>query len=211
MATKTATAEKKDSQTEQGDSPLLDKVNAEVKKMMAQGKERGFVTYDQLNAALPPDQVSSEQIEDTMSMLSEAGINVVENEDNDDSEEEKPEKERESSSGNVDENEIGRSDDPVRMYLREMGRLNCSREGECYRQRIEAGREMMIGGIVDSPMTIRALLRGEMHWMKANLLRDIADLDATYSAARTYRGHRRGWVTDSGSTGSGTQRPGGQA
>ena len=94
MATKTAIAEKKESQTEQGDSPLLDKVNAEVKKMMAQGKERGFVTYDQLNAALPPDQVSSEQIEDTMSMLSEAGINVVENEDNDDSEEEKPEKEQ---------------------------------------------------------------------------------------------------------------------
>ena len=86
MATKTAIAEKKESQTEQGDSPLLDKVNAEVKKMMAQGKERGFVTYDQLNAALPPDQVSSEQIEDTMSMLSEAGINVVENEDNDDGE-----------------------------------------------------------------------------------------------------------------------------
>ena len=187
MATKTATAEKKDSQTEQGDSPLLDKVNAEVKKMMAQGKERGFVTYDQLNAALPPDQVSSEQIEDTMSMLSEAGINVVENEDNDDSEEEKPEKEQESSSGNVDENEIGRSDDPVRMYLREMGSVELlSREGEiAIAKRIEAGREMMIGGIVDSPMTIRALLQ----WRDAldeelMLLRDIIDLDATYSGPR---------------------------
>ena len=187
MATKTATAEKKDSQTEQGDSPLLDKVNAEVKKMMAQGKERGFVTYDQLNAALPPDQVSSEQIEDTMSMLSEAGINVVENEDSDDSEEEKPEKEQESSSGNVDENEIGRSDDPVRMYLREMGSVELlSREGEiAIAKRIEAGREMMIGGIVDSPMTIRALLQ----WRDAldeelMLLRDIIDLDATYSGPR---------------------------
>ena len=187
MATKTAIAEKKESQTEQGDSPLLDKVNAEVKKMIAQGKERGFVTYDQLNSALPPDQVSSEQIEDTMSMLSEAGINVVENEDNDDNEEEKPEKEHESSRGNVDENEIGRSDDPVRMYLREMGSVELlSREGEiAIAKRIEAGREMMIGGIVDSPMTIRALLQ----WRDAldeelMLLRDIIDLDATYSGPR---------------------------
>ena len=187
MATKTATAEKKDSQTEQGDGPLLDKVNAEVKKMIAQGKERGFVTYDQLNAALPPDRVSSEQIEDTMSMLSEAGINVVDNEDNDDTEEEKSEKEQEASSGNVDENEIGRSDDPVRMYLREMGSVELlSREGEiAIAKRIEAGREMMIGGIVDSPMTIRALLQ----WRDAldeelMLLRDIIDLDATYSGPR---------------------------
>ena len=187
MATKTATAEKKDSQKDQGDSPLLDTLNAEVKKMIAQGKERGFVTYDELNAALPPDQVSSEQIEDTMSMLSEAGINVVENEDSDDSEQEKPEKEQETSSGNVDENEIGRSDDPVRMYLREMGSVELlSREGEiAIAKRIEAGREMMIGGIVDSPMTIRALLQ----WRDAldeelMLLRDIIDLDATYSGPR---------------------------
>ena len=187
MATKTATAEKKGAQTEQGDSPLLDTLNAEVKKMIAQGKERGFVTYDELNAAMPQDQVSSEQIEDTMSMLSEAGINVVENEDNDDGGGEKPEKEQETSSGNVDENEIGRSDDPVRMYLREMGSVELlSREGEiAIAKRIEAGREMMIGGIVDSPMTIRALLQ----WRDAldeelMLLRDIIDLDATYSGPR---------------------------
>ena len=122
-----------------------------------------------------------------MSMLSEAGINVVENEDNDDSEEEKTEQEQESSKGNVDENEIGRSDDPVRMYLREMGSVELlSREGEiAIAKRIEAGREMMIGGIVDSPMTIRALLQ----WRDAldeelMLLRDIIDLDATYSGPR---------------------------
>ncbi len=187
MATKTATAEKKDSQTERGDSPLLDTLNADVKKMIALGKERGFVTYDELNAALPPEQVSSEQIEDTMSMLSEAGINVVENEDSEDGDDGKTEKEPETSSGNVDENDIGRSDDPVRMYLREMGSVELlSREGEiAIAKRIEAGREMMIGGIVDSPMTIRALLQ----WRDAldeglMLLRDIIDLDATYSGPR---------------------------
>ena len=154
--------------------------------MIAQGKERGFVTYDELNAALPPDQVSSEQIEDTMSMLSEAGINVVENEDNDDNGG-KPEKEQETSSGNADENEIGRSDDPVRMYLREMGSVESPlpRGRNRVAKRIEAGREMMIGGIVDSPMTIRALLQ----WRDAldeepALLRDIIDLDATYSGPR---------------------------
>ena len=80
MATKAA-VEKSNSQNVSGDSPLLDSLNAEVKKMLARGKERGYVTYDELNTALPPDQVSSEQIEHTMSMLSEAGINVVENEE----------------------------------------------------------------------------------------------------------------------------------
>ncbi len=188
MATKAAaTAEKDDSKGDGADSPILDTVNAEVKKMIALGKERGYVTYDELNAALPQDQVSSEQIEDTMSMLSEAGINVVENEDVDDSDNEKTEKESESSSGNVDENDIGRSDDPVRMYLREMGSVELlSREGEiAIAKRIEAGREMMIGGIVDSPMTIRAILQ----WRDAldeglMLLRDIIDLDATYSGPK---------------------------
>jgi RNA polymerase primary sigma factor len=188
MATKAAaTAEKNDSKGDGADSPILDTINAEVKKMIALGKERGYVTYDELNAALPQDQVSSEQIEDTMSMLSEAGINVVENEDADDSDNEKAEKETESSSGNVDENDIGRSDDPVRMYLREMGSVELlSREGEiAIAKRIEAGREMMIGGIVDSPMTIRAILQ----WRDAldeglMLLRDIIDLDATYSGPK---------------------------
>jgi RNA polymerase primary sigma factor len=189
MATKTNTkTETNQAQGDTADAPLLDILNAAVKKMIARGKEVGYVTYDQLNAALPPDQVSSEQIEDTMSMLSEAGINVVENEEAEDTTEETKEAETESTAGNVDENEIGRSDDPVRMYLREMGSVELlSREGEiAIAKRIEAGREMMIGGIVESPMTIRSLLQ----WRDAldeglMLLRDIIDLDATYSGPKT--------------------------
>jgi RNA polymerase primary sigma factor len=192
MATKTATApaEKPQAQRETNDSPLLDSINAAVKKMIAAGKERGFVTYDELNAALPPEQVSSEQIEDTMSMLSEAGVNVVENEESEDageSPEKGKEKEAESTSGNVSESDVGRSDDPVRMYLREMGSVELlSREGEiAIAKRIEAGREMMIGGIVESPMTIRALLQWRKDLDEENmLLRDIIDLDATFSGPK---------------------------
>ena len=95
MATK-AVAEKTETQNGSGDSPLLDTLNAEVKKVIAHGKERGYVTYDELNAALPPDQVSSEQIEDTMSMLSEAGINIIEPEEPEDTDSEVVEKENES-------------------------------------------------------------------------------------------------------------------
>ena len=187
--TATATAETTPASPESNDGPLLDTLNAAIKKMIAAGKERGYVTYDELNAALPPDQVSSEQIEDTMSMLSEAGVNVVEGEETEEADEaeEKPEREGESPAGNVDENEIGRSDDPVRMYLREMGSVELlSREGEiAIAKRIEAGRDMMIGGIVESPMTIRALLQ----WRDAldnglMLLRDIIDLDATYAGPK---------------------------
>ncbi len=173
--------------SENQEAPLLDTINAEVKKMIAKGKERGYVTYDELNAALLQDQVSSEQIEDTMSMLSEAGINVIENEETEDTDDDKSEKESESASGNVDENDLGRSDDPVRMYLREMGSVELlSREGEiAIAKRIEAGREMMIGGICESPMTIRALI----NWRDAldqglMLLRDIIDLDATFSGPK---------------------------
>ena len=186
MATKVA-VEKTKAQNVSLDGPLLDALNAEVKKMIARGRERGYVTYDELNTALPPDQCSSEQIEDTMSMLSEVGINVVENEETEDTNTETGEKEQENISGNIDENDVGRSDDPVRMYLREMGSVELlSREGEiAIAKRIEAGREMMIGGIVDSPMTIRALLQ----WRDAldeglMLLRDIIDLDATYSGPK---------------------------
>ncbi len=190
--TATATAEATPASPESNDGPLLDTLNAAIKKMIAAGKERGYVTYDELNAALPPEQVSSEQIEDTMSMLSEAGVNVVEGEETEEVEEaeEKPERDTEGGSspaGNVDENEIGRSDDPVRMYLREMGSVELlSREGEiAIAKRIEAGRDMMIGGIVESPMTIRALLQ----WRDAldnglMLLRDIIDLDATYAGPK---------------------------
>lgn len=179
MSAKAAkTTEAKNKQEETGDAPLLDTLGAAVKKMLAKGKERGFITYDELNTALPPDKMSSEQIEDTMSALSEMGINVVENDDSEEEKEEEKEK-----SGNIDENDTGRTDDPVRMYLREMGSVELlSREGEiAIAKRIEAGREMMIGGICESPITIRSIV--EWHDALINgdiLLRDIIDLETTY-------------------------------
>jgi RNA polymerase primary sigma factor len=172
-----------------GDSPLLDSTNASIKKLIAKAKERGYITYDELNAALPSEEMTSEQIEDTMSMLSEMGINVVEGEEQETEESEKESTEEAKpeaySGGNIDEDDVGRTDDPVRMYLREMGSVELlSREGEiAIAKRIEAGREMMIGGICESPITIRSLLA----WHDAlqdgkMLLRDIIDLDATYGA-----------------------------
>ncbi len=188
---KAATAQKTETQSspeESGDSPLLDTLHAAVKKMVTEGKARGYVTYDNLNKALPPDQVSSEQIEDTMSMLSEMGINVVESEDSEEVPAAKGAPEGEGvqpQKGNVDETDLGRTDDPVRMYLREMGSVELlSREGEiAIAKRIEAGREMMIGGICESPLTIRAIVQ----WHDAliaeeMLLRDIIDLDATHGS-----------------------------
>ncbi len=190
MAAKAAsTAESRSRREEGGDSPLLDSLGANVKKLIAKGKERGFVTYEDLNAALPPDQVSSEQIEDAMTMLSEMGINVIEGEDGEEASPEPAEaEEKPSTAGNVSENDLGRTDDPVRMYLREMGSVELlSREGEiAIAKRIEAGREMMIGGICESPLTIRAIVA----WHDAladerMLLRDIIDLEATYGGTPT--------------------------
>ena len=178
---------------ENQDGPLLDALGANVKKMVKLGKERGFITYDELNKALPPDQVSSEQIEDTMSQLSEMGINVIEGEEGDeasgeetasssDSDDDTADDEKKAS-GNVSDSDVGRTDDPVRMYLREMGSVELlSREGEiAIAKRIEAGREMMIGGICESPLTIRAIVAWHDALIAEQiLLRDIIDLDATY-------------------------------
>ncbi|MDP6774958.1 MAG: RNA polymerase sigma factor RpoD [Rhodospirillales bacterium] len=184
MATKAAsTAEVSERQEDTPDSPVLDSLSANVKKMVAHGKERGYVTYDDLNAALPPDQVSSEQIEDTMAMLSEMGINVVENEESEEAAAEETPTEAEPAAGNVNEDDLGRTDDPVRMYLREMGSVELlSREGEiAIAKRIEAGREMMIGGICESPLTIRAIVQWHDDLVESRmLLRDIIDLEATY-------------------------------
>jgi RNA polymerase primary sigma factor len=181
------TAEADDTQEEATpEGPVIDALGATIKKMLAKGKERGYVTYDELNVALPQDQFTSEQIEDTMAQLSEMGINVVENEESEEAanrapatEEEKSDKPATSSS----EEEYGRTDDPVRMYLREMGSVGLlSREGEIrIAKRIEAGREEMIGGICESPLTLAAIIE----WRDALkndelLLRDIIDLDATY-------------------------------
>src|SRR6202049_5015469 len=140
-------------------APLLDSLAAGIKKMLARVKERGYLPYDELNAALPPDQVSAEQIEDTMTMLSELGINVIENEESEEPAAAEAEEGDSEVRGNLDDDDVGRTDDPVRMYLREMGSVELlSREGEiAIAKRIEAGREMMIGGICDSPLTVRAL------------------------------------------------------
>src|SRR5215472_16321564 len=185
MASKVASvADTAETREEAAEAPLLDTVAAAIKKMLARGKERGYLTYDEVNAALPTDQVSSEQIEDVMTQLSELGINVVENEDAEEPVASDAEDGEAEARGNLDDDDIGRTDDPVRMYLREMGSVELlSREGEiAIAKRIEAGREMMIGGICESPLTVRAL----MLWRDAlnegkMLLRDIIDLDATYS------------------------------
>jgi len=183
--------------SETTDSPLLDTLGANVKKMIKMGKERGFVTYDELNSALPPDQVSSEQIEDTMSQLSEMGINVIEADEGEETQaeatpdtSEEEEKPTSGAAGNVSESDVGRTDDPVRMYLREMGSVELlSREGEiAIAKRIEAGREMMIGGICESPLTIRAIVAWHDALIDEQiLLRDIIDLDATYGGGPNAR------------------------
>ena len=189
MATKTAATTEATATEQDADATLLDTQSASVKRLIARGRERGYITFDELNAVLPPDQMSSEQIEDVMAVLSEMGIQVVENEDNEDGEAAaKPEKaegegeEAGETAGNVDEESLGRTDDPVRMYLREMGSVELlSREGEiAIAKRIEAGRDEMIGGLCESPLTFRAIISwhdrlkvGQM------LLRDIIDLEAT--------------------------------
>jgi len=185
MASKAATAEAADTREEAAEAPLLDSVAAAIKKMVARGKERGYLTYDELNAALPTDQVSSEQIEDTMTMLSEMGINVIESEESEEPAEAEAEETDGEVRGNVDDDDIGRTDDPVRMYLREMGSVELlSREGEiAIAKRIEAGRELMIGGICESPLTVHALVGWRDALVEGKmLLRDIVDLDATYAA-----------------------------
>src|SRR5467141_3330590 len=176
-------------------SPLLDLSDAAVKKMIKQAKKRGFVTFDQLNEVLPSDTTSPEQIEDIMSMLSDMGINVSEAEDSDSDEESKEEAEDDTDNELVEvtqkavtevkKSEPGeRTDDHVRMYLREMGTVELlSREGEiAIAKRIEAGREAMIAGLCESPLTFQAIIiwRDELNEGKI-FLRDIIDLEATYA------------------------------
>tara|TARA_B100000963_G_scaffold105443_1_gene91441 strand:- start:1363 stop:3324 length:1962 start_codon:yes stop_codon:yes gene_type:complete len=187
-------ANTKTQEVETGDSPLIDMNNRGVKRMIKAAKESGFVTYDALNAVLPPEEFSSEQIEDIMSMLSEMGITVVEN---DDAESDSDEVEGADTKAANDDNATTalakaektsgtgeRTDDPVRMYLREMGSVELlSREGEiAIAKRIEAGRETMIAGLCESPLTFQAIIiwRDELNEGKV-LLRDIIDLDATFA------------------------------
>ena len=195
MATKAAEAEDQEApQAEPHDGPVLDMSDTAVKKLIKTAKARGFVTYDELNEVLPSEEVSSEQIEDTMSMLSDMGINVI---DTDEAEEAPAAGEEGAAEApravvaatpvaraeTAAKEPVERTDDPVRMYLREMGTVELlSREGEiAIAKRIEAGREAMIAGLCESPLTFQAIIiwRDELNEGKI-LLRDIIDLEATY-------------------------------
>src|ERR1700760_3483672 len=189
---KAADAPEKDSPD--APSPLLDLSDAAVKKMIKQAKKRGFVTFNQLNEVLPSDTTSPEQIEDIMSMLSDMGINVTEadeaeaedeKDDGDDDNDNELVEVTQKAVTEVKKSEPGeRTDDPVRMYLREMGTVELlSREGEiAIAKRIEAGREAMIAGLCESPLTFQAIIiwRDELNEGKI-FLRDIIDLEATYA------------------------------
>ena len=186
--------------------PLLDLSDAAVKKMIKSAKKRGYVTYEQLNAVMPSEEVTSEKIEDILAMMNEMGINVIENEEaeaDDEEGREEPEEEEESESGELVEvkskppakseakEPAERTDDPVRMYLREMGSVELlSREGEiAIAKRIEAGREAMIAGLCESPLTFQAVIiwRDELNEGKV-FLRDIIDLEATYAGPDAKQG-----------------------
>jgi len=173
---------------EQDAEITLDMSQAAVKKMIADARERGYITYDQLNTVLPPDQVSSEQIEDVMSMLSEMGINVIEEEEAEEGEVIGGELvetsgSREIAVAGVTSETLDRTDDPVRMYLREMGSVELlSREGEiAIAKRIEAGRNTMILGLCESPLTFQAITIWRDELLNEDiLLRDVIDLEATF-------------------------------
>ncbi|MFG1347189.1 RNA polymerase sigma factor RpoD [Xanthobacter autotrophicus DSM 431] len=188
-------------ETDAPDGPLLDLSDAAVRKMIKNAKRRGYVTYEQLNEVMPSEEVTSEQIEDTLAMLNDMGINVIEAEEaeaEEGSEEaENTDEAEESEGGELTEaapravarsetksEPAERTDDPVRMYLREMGSVELlSREGEiAIAKRIEAGREAMIAGLCESPLTFQAIIiwRDELTEGRV-LLRDIIDLEATYA------------------------------
>ncbi|WP_170005265.1 RNA polymerase sigma factor RpoD [Pseudopontixanthobacter vadosimaris] len=205
------------------DAPLIDLNEASIKKLIGKAKKRGYVTYDELNEALPQDQMNSEQIEDVMSAISEMGVNIVENDEEAEADSE--------TDGDSDVEEITaddskeakkpaaapkklaageRTDDPVRMYLREMGAVELlSREGEiAIAKRIEAGRDMMIIGLCESPITFHAII----HWSEAlnneeMQLREILDLDAMLSKEPPVDKMEEGEEDDSGEISEETAGP----
>src|SRR6056297_83430 len=179
-----------DAKTEDRDEDVsLDMSQTAVKKMIADARERGYITYDQLNEVLPPDQVSSDQIEDVMSMLSEMGIQITEA-DEESEEEDKGATDlvQTAKPGDVtvasgSSEKLDRTDDPVRMYLREMGSVELlSREGEiAIAKRIEAGRNTMIAGLCESPLTFQAITIWREELLSEDiLLRDVIDLETTF-------------------------------
>jgi len=189
MATKD-TDLKKTEDGQETSGPMLDMSQAAVKKMISTAKSRGYITYDELNEVMPPEQVTSEQIEDVMAMLSEMGINVIESDEAEEEERtETPEiGEGESGSRELTMTSVGgealdRTDDPVRMYLREMGSVELlSREGEiAIAKRIEAGRNTMIAGLCESPMTFQAITLWRDELLNEEImLRDVIDLETTF-------------------------------
>ena len=183
-----------------GDAPLIDLNEASLKKLIARAKKRGYITYDELNEALPQDQMASEQIEDVMSALNEMGVNVVENEDAGEDGESQAQAEEDSADETPDEETgqtftvpqkketVDRTDDPVRMYLREMGAVELlSREGEiAIAKRIEAGRDTMIQGLCESPITFNAIIDWSTQLNEGTMqLREILDLEAMVSKGPT--------------------------
>ena len=182
-----------EAKTDNNDAPLIDLNEASIKKLIARAKRRGYVTYDELNEALPQDELSSEQIEDVMSAISEMGVNIVESdEDAENQEDDGPVDEIDSADdgpkplGDAPKKKetIERTDDPVRMYLREMGAVELlSREGEiAIAKRIEAGRDTMIMGLCESPITFHAIIQWSEALNKEEMqLREILDLDAMLS------------------------------
>ena len=189
MTTKAESSEATENTEEQRDNPILGDVHSAVKKLAQKGRERGFISIGELNEALPQEQVSSEQIEDTMTMLNNMGVSIVDGDEQEGDAEKAQREERAEDdggdAGNISDDDVGRTDDPVRMYLREMGSVELlSREGEiAIAKRIEAGREKMIGALCESPLTMRAIADWHDQLVKVQiLLRDVIDLDATMSS-----------------------------
>ncbi len=183
-----AVTEKEDSEETAETKTASGSLETVVKKLVKKGKAAGFLTYDEINKALPAAEFSSEQIEDAMATFSDIGVQLVESEDDvEDKEGDDKEKDKEGdyeAGGNIADDDTGRTDDPVRMYLREMGAVELlSREGEiAIAKRIEAGRELMIGGICESPLAIESMIAWYTALQKGDiLLREVIDLDATYS------------------------------
>ena len=203
--------------------PMLDMSQEAVKKMIADARERGYITYDQLNGVLPPDQVTSERIEDVMSMLSEMGINVVEDEESEEAD--RSGNEGKDSAGAVEASgsrevavattgaeKLDRTDDPVRMYLREMGSVELlSREGEiAIAKRIEAGRNIMISGLCESPLTFQAISIWREELLEEKIqLRDVIDIETTYGRMQAAKDVNGDGAQGGGKQGSGAAQESG--
>ncbi|MDG1209075.1 MAG: RNA polymerase sigma factor RpoD [Paracoccaceae bacterium] len=216
MAAKDVDETQTDAQRENS-GPMLDISQAAVKKMIGAAKAKGYITYDELNKVLPPEQFSSEQIEDVMSMLSEMGVNVIEAEESADPEEEGDEKKSESKevvTTTTETQTLDRTDDPVRMYLREMGTVELlSREGEiAIAKRIEAGRGTMIRGLCESPLTFKAITI----WLEELederiVLRDVIDLETTFGETLIEEANdTEETVVDGAEAGDGEAKPAGE-